>query len=157
MIAAKKFIVNSVLSSRVVPTSARGRAFRLLGIENRARFSFGIFFGELNAQIGSATYINARCFFDGFAPIHIGNNCLVGMEVLFLTSHHTLEGVGSYGPPQGREIVIGDGCWIGARAMILPGVTICDGVVIGAGAVVTKSISRPGLYAGVPARLIREV
>lgn len=155
--AIRSFVVNSVLSSRLIPTGVRGRAFRLLGIENHARFSFGIFFGALNARIGSATFVNARCFFDGFAPVHIGNNCLVGMGALFLTSYHSVDGVGSYGPPQGRQIEIGNGCWIGARAVILPGVTICDGVVIGAGAVVTKPISTPGLYAGVPARLVREL
>ena len=82
----RTFVVNSVLASRLIPTSVRGRALRAFGIENHARFSFGIFFGAMNARIGSATYINARCFFDGYAPVHIGDNCLVGMEALFLTS-----------------------------------------------------------------------
>lgn len=59
------------------------------------------------------------------------------------------------GSPQ--PITVGDGCWIGARAVILPGVTIGDGCVIAAGAVVSKDCAPNGMYAGVPARRIREL
>lgn len=52
---------------------------------------------------------------------------------------------------------VGDGCWIGANATILPGVTVAPGCVIAAGAVVTKDTEPDGLYAGVPARRVRDL
>jgi acetyltransferase-like isoleucine patch superfamily enzyme len=56
----------------------------------------------------------------------------------------------------GRPITVEDGAWIGARAMIMPGVTVGAGATIAAGAVVTRDCVAGGTYAGIPARLIRE-
>ena len=56
--------------------------------------------------------------------------------------------------PRGRPVKIGDRAWIGARAMILPGVTIGDDVVIGAGSVVARDCLEPGVYVGSPARKV---
>jgi len=97
-------------------------------------------------------------FFDGSAPIHIGKNCGIGMEVLFCTSTH-LPGPPTEraGPVHPQPITVGDGCWIGARAVILPGVTIGEGCVIAAGAVVHRDCAPNSLYAGVPARRIKEL
>jgi maltose O-acetyltransferase len=93
---------------------------------------------------------------EGNGRIEIGPNCLLGPEVLILTSIHAL------GPDGGitrrseaRDVRIGDGTWLGARAMIMPGVNIGAGVVVAAGAVVTKDCESGGLYAGVPARKLR--
>lgn len=55
----------------------------------------------------------------------------------------------------GNEIVIGCNVQIGAGAIVLPGVSICDDVVIGAGCIVSKSITEPGVYIGIPARKIK--
>ena len=54
-------------------------------------------------------------------------------------------------------LVVSSGCWIGARAVLLPGLTIGEGCVVGAGAVVTKDCLPIGLYAGIPARRIRDL
>lgn len=54
-------------------------------------------------------------------------------------------------------IKIGGGCWIGARAVILPGVTVGNGCIIGAGAVVAKDCEPDGMYAGVPAKRVRDL
>jgi maltose O-acetyltransferase len=56
-----------------------------------------------------------------------------------------------------RNVEIGDRVWLGARAMVLPGVTVGDGCVVAAGAVVTRDCEPDGVYAGVPARRIRPV
>ncbi|WP_249354641.1 DapH/DapD/GlmU-related protein [Rhodococcus sp. USK13] len=53
--------------------------------------------------------------------------------------------------------MVGDGCWIGAGAIILPGVTVGEGCVVGAGAVVTRDCSPNGLYVGSPARRVRDL
>ena len=72
---------------------------------------------------------------------------------MIVTSHHeTLPDGGISKVPQGRAVRIGDRAWLGARVMVLPGVTIGDDVVIGAGSVVTKDCLTPGTYVGSPAK-----
>lgn len=87
--------------------------------------------------------------------VTIGDDCFIGHGVMF-TNDRFSEG----GPAGGRkelwcETRVGNHVSIGSGATLLP-VEICDNVVIGAGAVVTKSITRPGVYAGNPARFLRE-
>jgi len=118
-----------------------------LQVAPSARINPRCFFGGANVSIGANTFVNWGCFFDNNGSITIGNDCLIGMGVYFVTSHH--EGHSVIGKP----IIVGDGCWIGARCIILPGVRIAPGCVVGAGSVVTSELE-PGKYAGNPARLI---
>ena len=88
--------------------------------------------------------------------VTIGNYCFVGHGVMFIND---LFATGA--PAEGqRELwkatTIGHHVSIGSNATILP-VSICDGVVIGAGSVVTKNITKPGIYAGNPARFVRKI
>lgn len=88
--------------------------------------------------------------------VTIGNNCVIGHGVMFVNDLFQ-----TGGPAMGdRELLksttIGNNVSIGSNATILP-VKICDNVVIGAGAVVTKNITKPGIYAGNPARFLRSV
>ena len=108
---------------------------------------------------GTGCLFNRRCVFEtqeGAASITIGENVWIGHKVLVTVGSHEIgppsqrAGVGLY-----RPIVIGDGVWIGARAVILPGVTVGAGAVIAAGAVVNKDVPANSLYGGVPARFIR--
>lgn len=86
----------------------------------------------------------------------IGNNCFIGHGVMFIND------LFSEGKPAGgnqdlwQKTSVGNNVSIGSNATILP-VTICDNVVIGAGAVVTKDIDIPGIYAGNPAKLFRKL
>ena len=57
----------------------------------------------------------------------------------------------------GRPVTIGDGCWVGARVAVLPGVTVGAGCVIAAGAVVVRDCTPNGLYGGVPAKQLRSL
>ena len=87
--------------------------------------------------------------------VTIGHDCFIGHGVMFVNDLFS-EG----GPARGKKelwkkTTIGNHVSIGSNATILP-VTICDHVVIGAGAVVTKSITKTGVYAGNPAKLLRE-
>jgi maltose O-acetyltransferase len=130
------------------------------GIEARSKgIETGAFFSGNAVVIGRRCYINARCFFEGVTePITIGDDCALGMGVMILTSTHEV-GDPSHraGPMRRRPVTIENGCWLGARAMVLPGVTIGEGCVIGAGAVVTRDCAPHGLYGGVPAKRIKDL
>ena len=79
------------------------------------------------------------------------------MNVTFMNSDHDMADserrAGMYHP---KPIIVGDGCWIGANSLIMPGVTIGNGVVIAAGSVVTKDIPANEVWAGNPAKFIRK-
>ena len=108
--------------------------------------------------IGEDCWINLGCLFDLGDTITIGNRSAVGHQVLFLTSSHE---IGSAERRSGSStlapIRIGDGAWIGSRAVILPGTTIGPGAVVAAGAVVTKDVPSNTLVAGVPAKIVRQL
>jgi maltose O-acetyltransferase len=71
--------------------------------------------------------------------------------------HHLGSPARRYAKLEALPVTIGAGVWVGARAMILPGVTIGDGAVIAAGAVVTKDVPANTVVAGVPATVVREL
>ena len=86
--------------------------------------------------------------------VTIGDDCFIGHGVMFINDTFS-EGKPAAGDKsKWKQTVIGNNVSIGSNATILP-VTICDGAVIGAGAVVTKDITRKGVYAGNPAKKIR--
>lgn len=106
---------------------------------------------QQNAYIGRRTRIQSHTFI--CEGVTIGDYCFIGHGVMFINDLFS-----SGGPAAGKEYwkptQIGNNVSIGSNATILP-VSICDGVVIGAGAVVTKDISEKGIYMGNPARLTR--
>ena len=109
---------------------------------------------QKGVRIGARTRIQSHSFVCEL--VTIGDDCFIAHGVMFIND---LFAAG--GPAQGRqdlwkETFIGNRVSIGSNATILP-VRICDGVVIGAGAVVTKDITKPGIYVGNPARLLREL
>lgn len=87
--------------------------------------------------------------------VTIGNNCFIGHGVMFINDLFHNGGPAAGDKSLWKKTVIGNGVSIGSNATILP-VRICDNVVIGAGAVVTKNITEPGVYAGNPAKLLRK-
>lgn len=118
----------------------------------------GCYFGSKDVSLGLGTFINRGVLFDGTATITLGRQVAVGHRVQFITSTHRLGPVsGRCGAAVDLPIVVGDGCWIGAGAIILPGVTVGEGCVVGAGAVVTRDCSPNGLYVGSPARRVRDL
>ncbi len=143
--------LNGAVSSPLLSNAARSRLLRAmgLGLAAKVQISPRCFFGGTDVTIGHGTFVNWDCFFDNQGPIRIGAACNIGMGVRFITSHHE---VGTR--PVGRPIVVGDGCWIGAYSIIVPGVTIGDGCVVGAGSVVTGDLAAGGRYAGNPAKAL---
>lgn len=86
--------------------------------------------------------------------VTIGNNCFIGHGVMFINDPFIKNGPARGDKDLWKKTVIGNDVSLGSNATIMP-VNICDRVVIGAGAVVTKDISKPGVYAGNPAKLMR--
>jgi acetyltransferase-like isoleucine patch superfamily enzyme len=109
-------------------------------------------------RIGASCMINDGCRFDTGSPITIGDRVFLGHEVTVLTTTHDI------GPHDKRchgvrseAVSIGNGAWIGTRALILPGVHVGDGCVIAAGAVVTDPVPDDTLVGGVPAKVLRRL
>lgn len=88
--------------------------------------------------------------------VTIGNNCFIGHGVIFVNDLFATGGPAMRDRDLLKSAAIGNNVSIGSNATILP-VQICDNVVIGAGSVVTKNITKPGIYAGNPARFFRSI
>lgn len=104
-----------------------------------------------NSQLGR----NARLQGD----ITIGNDCVMGPDVVMMATSHEFNRldipINQQGAKAEEPIVIGDDCWIGTRAIILPGVHLGDHCIVAAGAVITRSFSNNCIVGGVPARVIK--
>ncbi|MCM3597517.1 acyltransferase [Metabacillus idriensis] len=113
-----------------------------------------------NVIIGKGTYINGgHIFASPNANITIGENCLISYNVHMRTDTHIYIEKDTPINIQGhieKDIVVEDDVWIGYGAQIMQGITLKKGSVIGAGAIVTKDTQPYGIYAGVPARKIKE-
>jgi maltose O-acetyltransferase len=120
-------------------------------------YGFHCDYGQM-ISLGDRVYINHSCSFLDGGNIKIGNDCLIGPKVQLITvSHDTQPAERLKKHNYAADIIIGDNVWIGAGAIILPGINIGDGAVIGAGSVVTKDVGGSVLVAGNPARKIRNV
>jgi maltose O-acetyltransferase len=149
-----------VASSRFVSAAVRRRLYRRLGLTvGDAGIRWGCRFIGSQIEIGDRCWIHHGVFIDGEgASVRIGADVAIGPEVMLLTSsHHLGPAARRGGPAKTGEIVVGDGCWLGARAVVLPGVTIGAGCLIAAGTVVSSDCEPNGLYAGVPARRTRDL
>ncbi len=116
----------------------------------------------LHVDYGSHIRIGARCFANfglvalDVAAITIGDDVQIGPNVQLLTPTHPLEP----GPRRDKweaaePIVIGDNVWLGGGVIVLPGVTIGENTVVGAGAVVTRDLPANAVAVGNPARVVR--
>ncbi|TCJ18961.1 sugar O-acetyltransferase [Flaviaesturariibacter flavus] len=111
-----------------------------------------------NIRIGKGVFINFNCVVLDVAPVSVGNRTLIGPNVQIYTATHPMEAhVRAQGLESGAPVTIGDDVWIGGSAVILPGVTIGDRSVIGAGSVVTRDVPADVFVAGNPARVIRKI
>ena len=104
--------------------------------------------------IGARTRVQSHSFI--CALVTIGDDCFIGHGVMFVNDTFSVGGPARGRKELWRETHVGSRVSIGSNATIMP-VRICDHVVIGAGAVVTRNITEPGIYAGNPARLLRKL
>jgi acetyltransferase-like isoleucine patch superfamily enzyme len=112
-------------------------------------------FGK-NISIGKRVFINSGCRFQDQGGITIGDDCLIGHNAVIATVQHDIA-------PTRRSdliplpVVIGQNVWLGANVTVLPGVTIGNDAVIGAGSVVTKDVPALSIAVGSPARVVRTI
>lgn len=153
------FWANTVAGSPYLSYEARKRLYRALGMQiDPGAFEIGAhcYFHSADFAIGAGSRINDWCWFENVARIELGHGVGVGAHTVIITSTHDI------GPSRTRAtgwsylpVTLEDGCWIGARSTILPGVTVGRGAVVAAGAVVNKDLEPNHLYGGVPARKLR--
>lgn len=150
---------SAAVGSRYLPRALRAALLRGGGARSRSApgIGFQLVGSPRNLSIGPRCYFNQQVYAETVAPITIGADCAFGMQSMLVTSHHPVDEDGRWQGAVGRPIHIGDRVWIGARATILPGAVIEDDVIVAANAVVTGHCAGWGVYAGVPARRIREL
>jgi len=142
--------------ARPIRAAACRRIFRRAGtninVEKGASFGDGA-----EIEIGDNSGVGPDCRLQG--PVWIGNDVMMGPEVVVLTVHHRFDRLDVPMARQGHlepePVTIEDDVWIGARVIILPGVRIGRGAIVGAGSVVTKDVPAYAVVGGNPARVIR--
>ncbi len=118
------------------------------GVQMGCRFLNG-----RKVHLGERNVINFGCLFDGrHYKIRTGNDVSIGPDATILTLGHDTQSQDF--ADQGGDVEIGDRVWIGYRAIILPGVTIGEGAVVAAGAVVSRDVEPFAIVGGVPAQPI---
>ena len=115
---------------------------------------------EPSVITGANVFVGRNTYLGAWQPIRVGNDTLIGAYCYIISGNHRFEQrdlpirVQGY---KGEPITIGRNVWLGAHVIVLPGVTIGDNAVVGAGSVVTASIPGAEIWAGVPARRIRSL
>ena len=109
-----------------------------------------------NTHFGKNVFVNSGCRFQDQGGIYIGDNVLIGHNCVIATLNHNPD------PAKRQNLLpaavrIGSDVWIGANATILPGVSIGNGAIIAAGAVVTRDVEERTVVAGVPARMMKKI
>ncbi|MGH9878098.1 MAG: acyltransferase [Nitrososphaerales archaeon] len=156
-------LINCIQKSFFISSRFRSVLFNLAGcdVDPSARIAPGSFFGSNKVRLKSNVFINVNGFFDGSEYIYFEEFVRVGPHVKILTGSHTVNpGVlrrSGNSKTMNLPVTIKRGAWIGMGAVILPGVTISEGCVIGAGSVVVHSTESNGLYAGNPAKRIKDL
>lgn len=109
--------------------------------------------------LGARVHVGERCSLwagDSSGRIHLGDHVLLAPEVFVTASNYrTTWGVAVMDQDKlERDVVIGDGCWLGAKVVVLPGVTIHDGAVVGAASVVAHDLPAGSICTGAPAQVV---
>lgn len=164
MNTVKRVFINKAVGTFFIPKKLRSSILRFLGMKlaGNVRIMPNFFFDSDDITIGEGSFIN-RNFqqHDGGRneKIRIGSNVMIAMNVTFASSSHEVSKNPNRraGPGYSRPITIGNGAWIGAGVIILPGITVGKGSIVAAGSIVTKDIEKNCLYAGVPARKIKDL
>jgi maltose O-acetyltransferase len=154
-------VLNALLGSEFLPASLRTKVMRAAGFKmhRSACVWAGANFRSNKVTIGSGVFINVGFYHDGYEALSIGDRVRIGPYVRVITATHEIGPAEQRGPFDvvGRPVEIKAGCWIGAGVTILPGVTIGKACVIAANSVVYEGTDEDGLYAGNPARRVREL
>ena len=119
--------------------------------------SFNCDYG-FNIHVGDNFYANFGCVILDAAQVTFGENCLLAPQVGIYTATHPLDPTErNSGLELAKPITMGDNCWVGGHAVINPGVTLGNNVVVASGAVVTKSFGDNVVIGGNPAKVLKEI
>ncbi|BAN01769.1 acyltransferase [Ilumatobacter coccineus] len=139
----------------------RTALFRVAGIEighGSAILGRVRVWGAESLSIGRNTTLSPPVAICLDAAVEIGDGVLIGHDTILATGRHEIGPADARGGPLAPEpITIGNGVWIGASVLILPGVTIGDGAVVAGGAVVTADVAANTIVGGVPASVLRSL
>lgn len=109
-------------------------------------------------DIGECCWIGRDFTLEGNGEVYIGNNCDLGPNVICVTGSHDIGGVERRAGKGFNGIIsVGNATWIGTRTILLPNIRIGNGSIVGAASVVTKDVLDNGVYAGNPAKKIRDL
>ena len=108
-----------------------------------------------NIELGERVFFNFDCVVLDVCPVRIGSHTLFGPAVQIYTPMHPMDAALRRREEYGRPVTIGEDVWVGGGAIVLPGVTIRDRAVIGAGSVVTRDVPADVFAAGNPCRVGR--
>jgi len=147
ILAAKKIKAKIIISLARYPFTYRSSSF---------------WWRKCGFTIGKNTIISPYCLlWSNYSTVTdnivIGDDVIIGPNVIFIGASHKKEDIANYGKIVTTtigKIIIKNGSWIGAGAIILPDITIHEGAIVGAGAVVTKDVEPYTIVAGVPAKKI---
>lgn len=125
-----------------------------VGQDARIKAPFHCDYGY-NISLGQDVFANFGCIFLDVCRIEIGAACQIGPAVQILTADHPRDpALRRSGLESGKPVRVGQNVWLGGGAIVLPGVTIADDAIIGAGSVVTRDVAAGATVAGNPARPI---
>lgn len=134
--------------------AAMRELFGAVGHEANVRSPVYVDYG-FNVRLGAHAFLNFGCVLLDVAAIEIGEDTQIGPNVQILTADHPRDPrERETGVERGIPVKIGRNVWIGGGAIILPGVTVGDDAIIGAGAVVTRDVPEGATVAGNPARVL---
>jgi acetyltransferase-like isoleucine patch superfamily enzyme len=156
-VAGVKFYIANHLVNAIPSFRARHWYYRHVlhyKIGRDSSIHMGVFVTGDFISIGDNVVINRRCYLDGRIGLEVRNNVSISPEVYIVSMEHDPDS--PVFATRGAPVVIEDHAWVGARAIISPGVTIGEGAVVGAGALVRRTISPYRIAVGVPAREIRD-
>ncbi|MEM8527873.1 MAG: sugar O-acetyltransferase [Bacteroidota bacterium] len=123
-----------------------------IAIEHNFHCDFGY-----NIHVGENFYAGFNCTILDVAEVRIGDNCLIAPNVGIYTAGHNINPIDRHKSGFAKPITIGDNVWVGGHCVILGGVKIGKNSIIAAGSVVIKEVPENTIFAGNPARKIRDI
>ncbi|MDG1143827.1 MAG: acyltransferase [Burkholderiales bacterium] len=155
----KKFIIYCFAKIDLALNAVRAKSivlrFSRVGESVRLRMPLVVYQPE-SISLGSFIDLGEFVILRGGGGVTIGNRVLIAAGVAILSEGHPVD-LPRWRQVRSSAVCIGNDVWIGANAVILPGVSLGDGVVVAAGAVVSRDVAPYTVVAGIPAREIRQV
>ena len=155
--AAINIIIGNIIINKIPSRSIRRIYYKLMGMkigENSVIFRRADILAPEKINIGNNSSVGWFTHLDGRGGLYIGDNTNISSYTKFITGTHDIDDK-DFVTAQFKPIKIGNRVWVCTGALVLPGVTIGDGAVVAAGAVVTIDVAPYTVVGGVPAKVIR--